>query len=513
MLINPLRQRAMSWREQEIMFMPLGLGYIASVLMQAGHAVKIIERRFFYKADYWNDEIMEAVDLATKGEIVDFSPDVVGVTASTPLIMDAFRTVRLAKEINPTILTVIGGCHPTAYPELTLRQCPDLDIVCRGEGENTSLEMANGVPFDRIGGITYRKNGSIFSNPNRQFVENLDIFPYPARELFDTDFYFLPSRAIMKGIYARSATVYTARGCPFTCTFCQSPQLATAGVGKYFRVHSPEYIVKEIGYLHETYGVEGVMILDDMFSLDKKRALAICEELISSGLSKRIKYIVQTRIDSVDDVMMQALKDSGCFQLLFGCESGSDATLKRMQKRITAQENLNAVRLAHKYKINCSANILIGTPGETEEDFRKTIVFLKASRPDWINVSKFYPLPGSQDYLNLAKGGILKDEYANWDEIYEQHVAGDFTFAAISSERFRRLINKMNREIYLYTDYLFELKNNIRRDMGVAAKKMIFICLHISFLYLPMVLQDTLKRIIATLSYRMRHIFYDAVAK
>jgi radical SAM superfamily enzyme YgiQ (UPF0313 family) len=298
MLINPIRQRVLSWREQEIMYMPLGLGYIATVLRNNGHTVNIIERRFFYKADYWNDKIMKEVNRSTKKVIEDFSPDLIGITASTPLIMDALRTVKLIKDVNPNIITLIGGCHPTAYPEFTLKQCPQLDIVCRGEGEITTLEIANGMPWDKIDGITYRKEGRIVSNPKRKYLENLDSLPYLARDLFDTKFYFRTTCALMRGVFMKSATIYTARGCPFKCSFCQSPQLATAGIGKYFRTHSPDYIVKEIQYLHDTYGVQGVMILDDMFSIDKKRALEICAKLISSGLNKKIKYIVQTRIDS-----------------------------------------------------------------------------------------------------------------------------------------------------------------------------------------------------------------------
>ena len=174
MLINPIRQRVLSWREQEIMYMPLGLGYIATVLRNNGHTVNIIERRFFYKADYWNDKIMKEVNRSTKKVIEDFSPDLIGITASTPLIMDALRTVKLIKDVNPNIITLIGGCHPTAYPEFTLKQCPQLDIVCRGEGEITTLEIANGMPWDKIDGITYRKEGRIVSNPKRKYLENLE---------------------------------------------------------------------------------------------------------------------------------------------------------------------------------------------------------------------------------------------------------------------------------------------------------------------------------------------------
>lgn len=493
--------------------MPLGLAYIAAVLRKNGHTVRIIERKFFYKADYWDDSIMKEINHLTKEAIKDFSPDLVGVTASTPLIMDAFRAIRLVKEIDPNIVTLLGGCHVTAYPELSLRQCPELDIVCRGEGEITALEIANGVALEKVDGITYRTGKGIVSNPKRKFIQDLDALPLPARDLFDTKFYFSNNHVIMKGIYLKSAAIYTSRGCPFRCSFCQSPQLASACEGNYFRANSPEYIIKEIQYLYDNYNVRGIMICDDMFSLDKNRAIAICNKLIETGLSKKIKYIVQTRIDSIDDKLLKALKDSGCFQLILGCESGSNDTLKRMQKKITAEQNLNAIKLARKYKLNSYVNILIGTIGETEGDFLKTIKFLKEARPNNIGIAKFFPLPGTIDYDYLTKNHILKGEFENWDKICEDYVVNDFTFADISPQRFRKLTNKLNREIGIYTNYLFEIKNNIRNDFLMGAQKLTFLFLHIGFLYLPMKLQNSLKKMTAKLSYKLRYLFYDKAIK
>lgn len=508
MLINPVRQRVLSWRESEIMHMPLGLAYIATFLLNNGHSVKIIERRFFYKADYWNDAIMEEINHSTKKAIEDFLPDLVGVTATTPLIMDAFRTVKLAKEVNKDIITLVGGAHPTAHPEFTLKQCQQLDLVCRGDGEMTTLEIANGMPWDKIEGLTYRKDAEIVTNPARKYMENLDFLPYPARELFDTKFYFRPTDDIMRGLFMVSATIYTARGCPFKCTFCQSPQLATACSGKYLRLHSPDYIIKEIQHLYDKYNIRGVFFADDMFTITKKRSLEICGALIKSGLNKKIKYVVQTRTDSIDDEVMMALKDSGCYMLIFGCETGSDETLARMNKKTTVAKNLSAIKLAHKYKVNCSSNTLIGTFGETEKDLLKTIKFLKQARPDMISVAKFAPLPGSADYVNLANRGILKSVYENWDEIFEKYVESDYTFADMSREGFRKLANKLKREVYLYTNFRFEIKTNIKKDFSLCVEKFIRIILQIGILYLPLSFQDRLKTIIAKISHGLRYICY-----
>ena len=307
----------------------------------------------------------------------------------------------------------------------------------------------------------------------------------------------------------KSATIYTARGCPFKCTFCQAPQLSSSGKGKYVRLNSPGYISKEIQHLHDRYKVQGIFFLDDMFSITRKRGLAICNELINSGLNKKIKYVVQTRIDAVDDELMQALKDSGCFMILFGCETGSNNTLERMNKKMTVEKSFRGVELARKFKINCSTNILIGSPGETENDFLRTIQFLKKARPNMITYTKFAPLPGSTDYDNLVKRKILKSEYGNWDEIYEKYVESDFTFAAMPENRFKELVNKLNREIYLYTNSIFDVKSIIKIDFLLAIKKTIMTILHVGFLYLPMDWQKKIKKITMRLSYNVRYVFYE----
>ena len=167
-----------------------------------------------------------------------FDPEIVGITSTTPAVMDAFRVAKLIKGLNRKILTIIGGAHPGITAEHTLSQCNDIDIVCRGDGEFVMLEMANGVERRHIKGISYKNGGGIISNEDRDSFEDLDRLPYPARHLFDTKFYFSEGVAVMRGTMMRAATIFTARGCPFKCAFCLSTHLAQLTNGKYVRFHS-----------------------------------------------------------------------------------------------------------------------------------------------------------------------------------------------------------------------------------------------------------------------------------
>lgn len=506
-LISPLLQHIYLLGDISAKYPPLGLGYIASVLENSGHEVRIIERKLFVNYSYDRYQYLTEADIKTKEELSGFKPDIVGITSTTPAIMDAFRVAGLVKKFDKRILTVIGGAHPSIMAEPTLNQCADLDIVCRGEGEFVMLEIATGVEWMQIKGISYRKGDDLISNKNRDAFDELDTMPYPARHLLNTDFYFSEDVAVMRGTIMRGATIFTARGCPFKCAFCLSTHLAQIANGKYVRFHSPEYIADEIGFLIEEYKINAINILDDMFAINKKRAISICEMFVKRGLHKKIKYNVNLRVDSVDAELLDMLKESGCINVVYGCESGSDHTLKLMKKNTTVAKNVEAIELTKKAGITCDVNILIGMPGETEDDLLKTNDFLKSSKPDKIRISKLYPLPGTHVFIDLVNAGIIKKEYENWDEIGEWYDINEVTFANMPYSRFLYLWNKLNREIVLPTNYMFGIKANFNRDKVYVIKNFLLMILHLSFLYLPLNIQRYIKGLSQRISYKVRFLF------
>ncbi len=306
----------------------------------------------------------------------------------------------------------------------------------------------------------------------------------------------------MRGILTKATTIFTARGCPFGCSFC----LSTA-MGKNVRLHSPEYIADEIEYLISKYNINAINILDDIFAINKQRAISICKTFIRRGLHKKIKYNINLRVDTVDMELLDILKKSGCVNIVYGCESGSQDTLKIMNKHTTVMGNMATIKATKRAKITCDVNILIGMPGEKEKNILETIKFLKRTRPDKIRLAKLYPLPGTAVFNDLVKSGILKKEYDDWNEISNKYDVGDFTFADIPYERFQYLKNKMNKEIILPTNYLFSIKANLRDNPMHALKHLILMIPHLSFLSLPMFIQQKIKDITERISHRLRYIF------
>lgn len=507
LLLNPLIQASDWENDVSSKWPPLGLAYIAAVLERAGHEIKIIERRIFAGSAPRTPENVAKVDALTVQVVKEFAPQIAGITATTPLIMDAFHSAGLIKEVDSSIKVALGGCHPTAEPESSLESCPAVDIAVRGEGEQVMLDLAEGLALEKIDGITYRQNkGKISVNKNRRVLDDLDSLPYPARHLLDRDFYFRQTSVLIRGFYGRGATIFAARGCPYQCSFCQAGQLSRANDGKFVRFRSPERVIEEVSFMRSEYGIELLVFAEDIFSIQKERMIRICDLLIEKNLNKHIKFAVNLRVDSVDMALLNKLKAAGCARVIYGCESGSQRTLESMRKKTTVEKNLKAVKLTKEAGISCEVNMIIGLPGETEEDFLQTISFLKKARPDMINRAKLNPLPSTFYFEQLLKDNIIKKP-ADWDEIVKNYVVSDFTFAKMSREQFRRLKDKMDREVTLPANYIFKIKANFNSHPLIAVQQLLLLFVHCSVLYLPVFLRDYLRRISEILRIKSRFVF------
>lgn len=509
LLISPLIQECNYVGDYYSRWPQLGLAYIASTLEEKGHQVMILEKKILSGPKYPSskDQLAKVDGLVLRG-IEDFKPNLIGLTATTPVIMDAYRTARLIKSAYPEVPIVLGGRHATSEPFYTLEQCPGIDIICRGEGEITMLELAEGLEWHRIKGIIFRKqnNKDFIVNSDRPLIEDLDNIPFPAWHLLDRGLYFQPNISVMRGDYMRTATIMTSRGCPYRCAFCQSPELLDIYGRKYIRYHSIDRVIGEIKFLMDRFEVRGISFSDDMFSLNRERVLQICKKIIDSGINKELKFTVNLRSDRVDAEILGILKEAGCIHVIFGSESGSESTLKRMNKSLSIEENIEAIKLTKSYGLAAEANIVIGSPGETRSDFLQTIGFLKKSRPDKIFVSKFYPLPGTEFYRQvLQKNSIQRP--GDWDQINRLYVENDcFTFADISPREFVGLRNKLAREAVVFTNLFYVFKSNIFRNPILAADQVIKMSLYAVFLYFPISLQAILKQAMNNLNSNVRYL-------
>jgi len=455
-LIDPIlfsfqRVRGKSLKNNASMsfFPPLGLCYIANFLRKNGVDVSIADRKVLMVKNRCG---FFAVNALTEGELRRFRPDIVGITVTTPTLFDVRNNIlKIVRQVAGGAMIVLGGPHASALPEDTLHDNPEVDVVCRGEGELVMLEIAQQKRLNDILGISYREGKRIVTNPTRKPHRTIDDFCFPARDLLDMEFYCRPNPYVMHGLYMRSTTVFTSRGCPYNCTFCAG-RTASGGL---VRFQTPELVVDEIERLVKDYGIEGVYFADDMFDANKERAAEICRKLISRGLHKKLCWNAQMRANSVDENLLQLMKQAGCIRVDVGFESGSQKILDIIDKRTTVAQNYDAARALRRMGLQVHANIVVGIPGEDMEDLKKTRAFMKRAKATWIGFGEFVPLPGSKLFDELlANGRVTKEQVERLES---------FNFTKLSHDTFDRFIKDIRLKIVLPTRIKSYLSCNIRR--------------------------------------------------
>jgi radical SAM superfamily enzyme YgiQ (UPF0313 family) len=358
---------------------PLGLALLAGILEREKYPVKLID------ANALNLQPAAAAGMIS-------GADVAGITAMTPTVGAALSTARHIKQYHPGTKVVIGGPHVTLLPEETLMSSPDIDILCRGESDTTILELLpaleNRLPLDNIAGISFRRNGKVVHTPDRTSVVDMDTLPYPAYQLLPWKLY---QPHPPHGMASPFAAIVTSRGCPYRCAYCSKPVF-----GSKFRAYSPERVVGEIKYLQEKFGVKEIAFYDDSFTLDKKRAHAIAEKIIENKI--KIAWTCETRVNLVDKELLKHMKESGCYALAYGIESASPEIIKVLQKDITTEQVVQAVRDSREAGLQVIGYFMLGSPGETPEDIEKTIDFARKLKVDFAQFSVTTPFPGTELY-------------------------------------------------------------------------------------------------------------------
>jgi len=373
---------------------------LAAVLEKRGHNVDVID--------------LQGDDPSTKeleAELQLLHPDIVGVTSATLTFNPAIQIIKAAKRVLPSCLTLMGGPHVTVMDEETLNANPDTDVVVRGEGEQTILELAQLVSETRldnlggVAGITFRKKtGQVVRNSQRPFIEDLDTLPYPAHEHFDVRRYKVSGKTYLP--------IITSRGCPFQCAFC----LASHMCGKGFRARRPKNVVDELEWLKDTYGAEAFAFYDDTFTYDNRRAFAICEEMRNRKFN--LPWDCRTRVDRVTPELLTTLRKTNCLLIHFGVESGSQKMLNAMRKGTTVEQNASAIKWAKEAGISVAISVVVGYPGETPEMMEETFEFIRKTEPDYLYMCEAVPYPGTEMYNVVKKLGWQMSE--DWSQFHEQ---------------------------------------------------------------------------------------------
>ena len=370
-------------------FPPLGLGYIASYLRKQGISVEIVDCTFLTQKQALN-------------KIVDSKPKIIGIQSMYSMRNKSLELAQLLRE--HCELLVAGGALPTTQPDAFLN---DFDVVVVGEGERTMLDLVNqfenGGDFSQIRGIAYKDKdtGQVKLTSPRGLVADLDDLPSPARDLFNNYSY----KKYYSGRFGYKTTaIMTSRGCPFACDFCSRPIF-----GNEFRTRSASNVADEIENVI-SLGYNRIWFADDCFTLNRRRLIEVCDEIIKRGL--KIGWECLSRVDTLDSETAEKMKQAGCLRMFFGIESGNDSILRIMNKQITTKQAYNATQICKKKGIKAGAFFILGYPGEKDETILETVNFASSLPLDYLSFTLPYPIPGTPLFERL-RGKLVSEE---WEE-------------------------------------------------------------------------------------------------
>ena len=456
LLVNPPYESFGGIKDSGGHALPLNLAYLAA------H----IRDKIDLKIDILDAEVL---GLSYKGiyrVIRRLKPDFVGITCPTPAFNHVIMIARMVKRANPDGVVVVGGPHPTTFPE-NVAKVPYVDFVVRGEGEITFLELLkelidskrkkrknfNKEIFGKIKGIAFSLNSKVIMTPERKLIGDLDSIPFPARDLFDLDMYY--SAATKKVSDFKSTSIMTSRGCPYDCIHCISKLVWKRRV----RYRSVKNIVDEIEECVNKYGMREFNFYDDTFTINKRRVIEVCEEINRRKL--KIVWICFARVNTVDREMLKAMKSSGCKKISFGLESGSQKILDLMRKNSTPEMGRKAVTLAKKEGLDVHASFMFGNVGETVDTIKKTISFAKSLNLDNATFFITAPFPGTELYNIAKKNGYINEE-TKWEDFAPITLSAPVLIQKnIGQKDLVKWQKKAFREFYMRPKYVWRKIRNI----------------------------------------------------
>jgi anaerobic magnesium-protoporphyrin IX monomethyl ester cyclase len=365
-------------------WIPLYFVYLAGALRAAGHEA------FIY------DAMTKGVGYDEIGKkISEIGPDAVCTSAITCTSPDAIKVMELAKEINPSIVTVCGGIHASFMYEEMFSLTPALDYAVRGEGERTIVELVDAISADRdvssVKGIAYREDGNVIATAKRPFIDNLDNMPmaWDALDWEDYTYFIMPG--------SRLGAIATSRGCDKDCTFCSQQKYWE----KVWRARSPEDLVRELDELSTKYKVDVVLLTDDYPTPDRARWEKFLDLIIERQLP--VKILMETRAEDIirDRDILWKYKEAGVIHIYVGTEATEQEALDFMKKDLKLEESKEALSLLRDIGIITETSLILGFPDDTKESMQRTIELAKEFNPDFAHFLAIAPWPYSDLYEEL----------------------------------------------------------------------------------------------------------------
>ena len=428
----PATTRATNGRIRVMGFPPIGIMYLSAVLKRAGHECVLFDQA---NPETPNEVIVD--------EIKRQRPNLVGLsflsTTSYPYAKILARQIRAGDEI---VRLAFGGVFASLNAQLVKLQCPEVDFVCRGDGEQLILDLVEHLDDPSgVAGVTWAKDGKLVHNPNRPMERDLDQWPFPDRESLPLDFVeSMPLDVPAVLSMERFTTMQTSRGCPWPCVFCDIPIF---NEGKW-RSRSPGHVVAEFDHLQkEGYG--SVYFVDDHFLLQPKRIEAICNGIQQSGVA--IQWGCEGRVDSVAQHLFPLMAKANCRTIMFGIESGSQVVLDRLKKEQTLGEIETAVTNAKNAGIEIVHGFfVVGSPSETVGDIRATFDFAARLRLDTFGFNRLCVYRGTPLWQEYVKRGLVDDK-ADW---YKYFKCSEIDPTCLAGEVINRERTAGFRRLFLY---------------------------------------------------------------
>ena len=419
--------------EQRIMkpYPPLGILYVSAYLKQNGIDNQIFDTTFSLKSEL-------------KKYLVDEKPDYLAIYVNLMTKLNVLEIINFIKSNESTrdVKIILGG------PEIRYNATDLLehgaDYLVIGEGEATTLELIqtlegnNQKELSLVNGIGFKNDeGRIVFTPERQLISNIDELPFPNRPAIEISNY---QTAWKKHHGLDAVSVSTMRGCPYTCRWC-----SRAVYGLSYRRRSAQKVVEELKHLQEKYSPDTIWFVDDVFTISHKWLSEFNSELKSKNI--KLKYECITRADRMSEDVIKTMKESGCFRVWIGAESGSQRVIDAMDRRVKVKQVREMIKLSKKYGIETGTFIMLGYPGETEKDIEETINHLKLSDPDQFTITVAYPIKGTEFFEEIEATQINS---FNW----EKNTDRDRDFVRTYPQRYydfavRRVVNEVKYNKFL----------------------------------------------------------------
>lgn len=417
---------------------PLGLLYITSFLRMHGRTVH-----------FFDEGALECPGEKFQDIFKTTRPRYVGLSLYTTNISRAYEIVEVIHGLAPDVIIVVGGPHASALPEYTLQECPLIDFLVVGEGEETLKELIedldSGGSGESISGLYVAKQGSgtgfVFTG-TREYIADLDSLPLPAHDLVDLDAY--QKNPISLG--NKVGVIITSRGCPYNCTFCNKAVFRSIT-----RRRSPLNVINEIRYLIDAESIDEIYFQDDLFALDR-HWLAEFTDLLCR-LNLKIPWRMLARVDILADEDYRRLKEAGCYLVQFGVESGNDEILKEINKQISTQQVINAFEMAQRHKLQTYGFFIFGHRQETKETIKQTFKLAKRIHGDFTSFFLLVPFPGTEVYSYLGKDARYDwqlIQYMNWNKGLEP-----LSICVIPGNELKLFIEQVNMEYFGRIGYLW----------------------------------------------------------